>query len=193
MKHALIVVDVQNDFCEGGALAVAGGDDVAKQVGLMLNNQRGGYDKVVSTQDWHVSPGTHFALPGEAPNYSTTWPVHCLAGTPGAELHEAILGFRFDASFRKGRFAASYSGFDGRWLGLYMEEWLKRRGVGKVDIVGIATDYCVKATALDAVAAGFDTRVIVPLTAGVDRDSTYAALRTMELAGVKVARGARVL
>lgn len=181
MTNALIVVDVQNDFCEGGALAVDGGDQVANRIAQSLVPQT--YDFCVSTQDWHVDPGHHFSA---TPNYDTTWPAHCVAGTEGAELNPRLETVRFDANFRKGRFTAAYSGFEGRWLGLTLEEWLRRRKVDQVDIVGIATDYCVKATAIDAAKLGFSPRVLVPYTAGVAPATTADALEEMAAFGVRV-------
>ncbi|RZS90248.1 nicotinamidase/pyrazinamidase [Motilibacter rhizosphaerae] len=186
MTRALIVVDVQNDFTEGGSLPVTGGAAVATAVGDYARAARAAYAAVVTTQDWHVDPGSHFAA---EPDYVTTWPVHCVAGTPGAELHPGLgEGFPADVAVRKGERAAAYSGFEAVTPeGEPLARWLGRHGVDEVDVVGIATDHCVRATALDAVAAGLRTRVLLPLTAGVSAATTDAALVVLRDAGVEVA------
>ena len=161
MAKALIVVDVQKDFCEGGSLAVAGGNAVAEGVRAYVRQGAGGADFVVATRDYHVDPGAHF---GE-------WPVHCRVGTEGAEFHPAVAGLPFDAEFRKGEHAAAYSGFEGvdaAGSGQDLEQWLRTRGVTEVDVCGLATDYCVGATARDAEAAGFGTRILLELSAAVN-------------------------
>jgi nicotinamidase/pyrazinamidase len=160
MAKALIVVDVQKDFCEGGSLAVAGGNAVAEGVRDYVRDGAGGADFVVATRDYHVDPGAHF---GE-------WPVHCKVGTEGAEFHPAVANLPFDAEFRKGEHAAAYSGFEGvdaSGSGHGLEQWLKSRGVTEVDVCGLATDYCVGATAKDAEDAGFTTRILLDLSAAV--------------------------
>ena len=186
MTRALIVVDVQNDFCEGGSLAVAGGAAVAAAItGHILS---AGYDHVVATRDHHVDPGGHFA---EHPDFLETWPAHCVVGTGGVELHPALHREPLEAVFDKGEFAAAYSGFEGRTSGdeapgVPLADWLRERGVDAVDVVGIATDHCVRATALDAVGNGFATRVLLHLTAGVSEASTDAALDQLRTAGVEL-------
>ncbi len=190
--RALIVVDVQNDFCEGGTLAVAGGAAVAAGIAEYVAARRGEYAAVVATADWHEDPGTHFARPPEQPNYVDTWPAHCVAGTPGADFHPAVAPTLRDADavFRKGRRSAAYSGFEGttteagREVGL--GEWLADCGVREVDVVGIATDHCVRATALDAAAAGLRTRVLLDLTAAVSPETTGVALARLREAGVEL-------
>jgi len=183
--RALLVVDVQNDFCEGGSLAVAGGSEVAARVTRLLEGETAGdYVTIVATRDHHVDPGRHFSA---EPDYVDTWPQHCVAGTRGAEFHPALRSDRFDAVFDKGERAAAYSGFEGvddRGTGL--AEWLTTHGVTEVDIVGIATDHCVKATALDAVGLGWHTRVLLGLTAGVAPQTVEAALQQMREAGVEL-------
>jgi nicotinamidase/pyrazinamidase len=182
MGRALLVVDVQNDFCEGGSLAVAGGAEVAAAISELL--ARGGYDTVVATKDHHVDPGGHFA---DAPDFVDTWPPHCVAGTPGEDFHPALDTSAMQAVFRKGEHAAAYSGFegvteeDGRAVPL--ADWLDAHDVDAVDICGIATDHCVVATALDARAAGLQARVLLDLTAGVLEDTTRRALTEMHAAG----------
>jgi nicotinamidase/pyrazinamidase len=181
VRRALLVVDVQNDFCEGGSLAVAGGAAVAAAISEHVRS--GGYAHVVATRDHHVDPGGHFA---EQPDYLETWPAHCVAGTGGAELHPSLDREPIEAVFDKGEYAAAYSGFEGRAGSVQLADWLRERGVDAVDVVGIATDHCVRATALDAVAAGFDTRVLLSLTAGVAEASTDAALDQLRTAGVEL-------
>jgi nicotinamidase/pyrazinamidase len=191
--RALLIVDVQNDFCEGGSLAVAGGTSVVGSINALLAGDSRGdgaiseqgvrYDHVVATQDHHIDPGGHFS---EHPDYSSSWPRHCVAGTPGADFHPDLHTAGIEAVFRKGAYGAAYSGFEGAADGVVLADWLRARGVDEVDIVGIATDYCVRATALDAARAGFDTRVLVDLTAGVSPDSTAAALAEMRGAGVEL-------
>jgi nicotinamidase/pyrazinamidase len=181
MTRALIVVDVQNDFCEGGSLAVAGGAAVAAAISEHV--AAGGYDHVVATRDHHVDPGAHFS---EAPDFVDSWPRHCVAGTDGLELHPALDRGPIEAVFDKGHFAAAYSGFEGATEDAELAAWLRARGVDAVDVVGIATDHCVRATALDAVAEGFTTRVLLHLTAGVSEATTAAALDQLRGAGVQL-------
>ena len=183
MSRALVVVDVQNDFCEGGSLAVAGGAAVAAAISAYTRSAAGEYAHVVATRDHHIDPGGHFA---EHPDYLETWPAHCVVGTGGVELHPGLAREPIEAVFDKGEHAAAYSGFEGAAGGVRLAEWLRSRGVDAVDVVGIATDHCVRATALDAVAAGFATRVLLPLTAGVAAASTEAALEQLRTAGVQL-------
>jgi nicotinamidase/pyrazinamidase len=182
--RALIVVDVQNDFCEGGSLAVAGGTEVARSITELLAHH--GYDHVVATKDYHIDPGTHFS---ENPDYKDSWPPHCVVGTPGVDFHPAFDPTAVEAVFHKGHHSAAYSGFEGAHSddGTTLADWLRARDVDAVDVVGIATDYCVKATAADAVAAGFTTRVLVNLTAGVSPTSTAEAVDALRAAGVAIA------
>jgi nicotinamidase/pyrazinamidase len=181
MIRALIVVDVQNDFCEGGSLAVAGGAAVAAAISAHIRIAP--YQHVVATRDHHVDPGHHFA---EQPDFLETWPAHCVVGTGGVELHPALDRGPLEAVFDKGEFAAAYSGFEGAADGVPLADWLRERAVDAVDVVGIATDHCVRATALDAAGFGFATRVLLPLTAGVDPSTTEAALEQLRAAGVEL-------
>ena len=158
-RRALIVVDVQNDFCEGGSLPVTGGAAVARAVTDFLHAEGPQYAAVVGTRDWHVDPGPHFA---PEPDFVDNWPVHCVAGTPGAESHPALDTSAVQAWFTKGEHGAAYSGFEG------------------------ATDHCVRATALDAVLAGLHTRVLLDLTAGVAPATTEAALVSLQAAGAEL-------
>ncbi len=183
MTRALVVVDVQNDFCEGGSLAVAGGAAVAAAITDHMRTSAGDYAHVVATRDHHVDPGGHFA---EQPDYLDTWPAHCVAGTAGAELHPELDRRPLEAVFDKGEHAAAYSGFEGRAGGVPLADWLRSAGVDAVDIAGIATDHCVRATALDAVGNGFAARVLLHLTAGVAEASTEAALEQLRSAGVEL-------
>ncbi|MER8044257.1 isochorismatase family protein [Streptomyces sp. NPDC094032] len=187
MHRALIVVDVQNDFCEGGSLAVAGGADVAAAVTDLVGQAAGAaYRHVVATRDHHIDPGAHFS---EHPDYVDSWPRHCVAGTEGVGFHPnfapAVASGAVDAVFDKGAYAAAYSGFEGRdENGETLAEWLRERQVTEVDVVGIATDHCVRATALDAAREGFRTQVLLDLTAGVARETTERALTELRAAGV---------
>jgi nicotinamidase/pyrazinamidase len=184
MSRALVVVDVQNDFCEGGSLAVAGGAAVAAAITQHVRTAGDAYAHVVATRDHHVDPGDHFA---EHPDYVETWPPHCVVGTDGVKLHPALDRRPIEAVFDKGEHAAAYSGFEGRAaLGVSLADWLRSHDVDAVDLVGIATDHCVRATALDAVANGFSTRVLLHLTAGVAEASTEAALEQLRAAGVEL-------
>lgn len=193
MRRALIIVDVQNDFCEGGSMGVDGGGAVAASITEHVGADRSGgrYEVVVATKDWHVDPGDHFAAEGTDPNFTDTWPPHCVADTVGAEFHEAMTA-PVDETFLKGRTTASYTGFDGgasadesQLLG----DWLRSRGIEAVDVVGLATDYCVKATAVDAHSAGFDTSVLVDHCAGVAPETTVSALQEMAAAGIALIAG----
>ena len=185
MARALIVVDVQNDFCEGGSLAVAGGAAVAASVTRLLAGDHG-YDLVVATRDHHIDPGGHFSA---APDYVDSWPPHCVAGTPGADFHPDLAWRDFAGVFDKGEYAAAYSGFEGRDHaagGVPLADFLRDRGVGELDVCGIATDHCVRATALDAARLGFDTTVLLPLTAAVAPGRVGEVVQEFARAGVRV-------
>jgi len=181
VTRALIIVDVQNDFCEGGSLAVAGGAGVAEAISNVLREQPERWDHVVATKDYHIDPGEHFH---EQPDFVTRWPAHCRAGTSGADFHPSLDTDRIEAVFLKGHYSAAYSGFEGKAGSIGLAAWLRMHDVDAVDVVGIATDHCVRATALDAAAEGFDTSVLLDLTAGVARDSTARALAELREAGV---------
>jgi nicotinamidase/pyrazinamidase len=190
MGRALIIVDVQNDFCEGGSLAVTGGAAVARAVSRLLDAPTHRWDHVVATKDYHVDPGAHF---GDPPDYVNSWPRHCVVGTPGSEFHPELRTERVEAVFHKGEHAAAYSGFEGHTDGGEpLADWLRRHGVDAVDVVGIATDHCVRATALDAAAGGFRTTVLLDLTAGVAAPTTEAAVAQLAAAGVDL-RGTPVV
>ena len=203
MRTALIVVDVQNDFCEGGSLAVDGGSDVAAAISEHIEQHHGDYEAIVGTLDWHISPGSHFS---EDPDFRTSWPVHCVAETEGADTHDEFETDRIEAWFRKGEYEAAYSGFEGVLapetstpLGaveeddeaedeepIGLDDWLRDREIEAVDIVGLAADHCVRATALDAADAGYETRVLLPLTAPGAAESGERAVEELEAAGAEV-------
>ena len=176
MARALIVVDVQNDFCEGGSLPVTGGARVAAGIHDLLQrwhshaDDRPAYDVVVATKDHHVDPGHHWSV---KPDFAESWPVHCKVGSEGAGFHPN---------------QAAYSGFEGRTAtGEPLADWLRARNVVEVDVCGIATDHCVRATALDSAQEGFTTRVLTALCAGVAEETTAAAITAMSSAGVQIA------
>jgi len=181
--RALIIVDVQNDFCEGGSLPVTGGAAVAAGISALLRAEPDRWDHIVATKDFHIDPGAHF---GDPPDYVDSWPVHCVSGTPGADFHPELDTERIEAVFHKGAHAAAYSGFEGTAGGIGLAAWLRMRSVSAVELVGIATDHCVRATALDAAGEGFTATVLLDLTAGVARPTTDAALVELREAGVSL-------
>jgi nicotinamidase/pyrazinamidase len=191
MKQALIVVDVQNDFCEGGSLPVTGGAQVASDIAALLHHwtrqdpKAPAYDVVVATRDHHIDPGAHWS---REPDFVDSWPVHCEVGTDGEAFHPNLDPQPFDAVFLKGEHQAAYSGFEGKDRdGASLVDWLRGHEVERVDVCGLATDYCVRATALDAVKSGFSTRLLLDLCAGVAPESTESAITEMRDAGVEVA------
>ena len=182
MSTALIVVDVQNDFCEGGSLAVEGGAEVAGDVAELIAS--GTYATVVATRDHHVDPGSHFS---DTPDFVDSWPPHCVVGTPGEDFHAPLTEDLFAAIFFKGEYEAAYSGFEGADVdGVGLAAWLRERGVTEVDVCGIATDYCVRATALDAAREGFRVRVLEGLTAAVSGDNLARVRQDFDEAGVSL-------
>ena len=213
MSRALIIVDVQNDFCEGGALPVGGGAAVAGAISEYVESHHGQFDHIVATQDWHIDPGPHFS---ESPDFKDSWPPHCIAGSPGAELHPDLDTEHIQAYFHKGQYAAAYSGFEGLLApedavptgerkpgalpappdpspgdedyapeedSIGLDDWLQSHDVEDVVVVGLATDHCVMATSLDAVQAGYSVTVIKRLTAGI-ADDLDDTYAEMELGGV---------
>lgn len=228
MSRALIIVDVQNDFCEGGTLPVEGGAELAGAISEYVDAHHGQFDHIVATQDWHIDPGAHFS---ENPDFTESWPRHCVAGTRGAELHPDLDTEYIQAYFRKGQFTAAYSGFEGLLApddavptgdrkpgampvsagaagrsedggagqagasggeeteaedAIGLDDWLQSHDVEDVVVVGIATDHCVKATALDGVQAGYSVTVLRDLTVAV-ADDPEDAIAEMELGGVDIA------
>lgn len=186
MRRALIVVDVQKDFCEGGSIPVKGGADRAAAIADLVRRADGQYAFIVATRDHHIDPGTHFS---ENPDFQDSFPVHCVVGSDGGEFHSGFAPVvdagHVDEVVFKGAHSASKSGFEGFTQdGTALADWLKARNVTHLDVVGIATDHCVKATALDGVRAGFTVRVLLDYTAGVAADSTRTALDELRRAGV---------
>lgn len=175
---ALIVVDVQNDFCEGGSLAVEGGNEVARKIHEYVAKHGDEYTHVVYTKDWHRGNhdnGGHIAIPPAQPDYIDSWPAHCIVGTPGADFHPAVAEIGTEGlTFKKGYGVPSYSGFEGAHEDLYLEEFLYGKAES-VDVVGLAADYCVRATALDAIKAGFRATVLTDLTAGIHKSPEEVA------------------
>jgi nicotinamidase/pyrazinamidase len=177
---SLLVVDVQNDFCEGGSLAVAGGAAVAATISALIATAD--YEVVAATRDAHRDPHEHFSA---NPDFVDSWPPHCRIGTPGAELHPNLDTQRIDAVFDKGEWQAAYSGFEGHDRnGTSLADWLRHHHVDTVDIVGIATDHCVRATALDAARENLATNVLLDYTAGVSPATVESAIAEMQAAGV---------
>jgi len=184
MNTALVIVDVQHDFCEGGSLAVEGGAAVAAGISDWMREHADDYDLIVATRDHHVDPGEHFS---DDPDFAESWPPHCVAGTPGASFHHDLDVGPIEIVVSKGEHEAAYSGFEGVTPdGRSLRRLLEDRGIEAVDIVGIATDYCVRATALDAAAAGYSTTVLLDLTAGVAEQTSEAAVADMLDASVDV-------
>lgn len=183
MKTALIVVDVQNDFTEGGALPVSGGATLASRIARYAVDMP--FDFVVTTQDMHLDPGSHFS---DEPNFVTTWPRHCVLGTRGADLRKELDSVDFDAHFVKGKFSAAYSGFEAvdtiasKPLGM----WLTERAVTKVTVVGIATDHCVAATVIDALLEELEVTVPLELTVPVSEQGGIKAVKEMRAAGARI-------
>lgn len=201
MVKALIVVDVQPTFCEGGELGVAGGNAVAGRIADYVNRHRSEYAYIATTQDWHIEPGPHFS---DAPDYADTWPPHGVAGTEHAELHPDIRALRISHHFKKGQYSAAYSGFEGiednsdhlqsrdevdaaRSAGRTLTNALQATGANQVDVVGIAESHCVKETALDAAQLGYEVTVFGDLTVPVSEKQGAEARETMRDAGITIA------
>lgn len=186
MSQALILVDVQKDFCPGGSLATERGDEVAGKIGAYQLSHADDYTAVIATQDWHIDPGSHFS---ETPDFRETWPVHCVADSAGAAMHEKVRTDLIDEYFRKGQYTAAYSGFEGHAASddkTTMQTWLQDRGITTVDIAGIATDHCVRATVLDALKTGFQVRILTGMCSAVGIESGDAALEEMHAAGAEL-------
>jgi nicotinamidase/pyrazinamidase len=180
--RALVIVDVQNDFCEGGSLAVPGGAEVARAISRYLKSAE--YDHVVASRDFHIDPGRHFSA---EPDFVNSWPRHCVVGTGGAAFHPDLDTSHIETVFSKGAHEAAYSAFDGLdEAGTPLAAWLRGREVDELDVVGIATDYCVRATTISAAREGFRTRVLLGLTAGVDPTTTAESIDAIRAAGAQV-------
>ncbi|MGC2939192.1 MULTISPECIES: isochorismatase family protein [unclassified Brevibacterium] len=188
MVKALLIVDVQNDFTEGGALGVTGGDRVAEGITRHLAAHASDYDAVIASRDWHDADndnGGHFS---DSPDFVDTWPVHCVAGTSGAEFDPLLDTTPITHEVRKGQGKPDYSAFQGTTeTGSRLGELLDELTITEVDVVGIATDHCVRASALDALDSGVQVRVLTDLVAGVGEDSSRAALAEVEKAGADLA------
>ncbi|WP_221586377.1 isochorismatase family protein [Microbacterium sp. G2-8] len=187
MSRALLIVDVQNDFTEDGALAVAGGDAVAVGVTRLLTARARDYAAIIASRDWHdpdSDNGGHFS---ESPDYVDTWPVHCVARTPGAEYDPWFDSAAVTHHVKKGQGVPAYSMFEGATDdGSTVPQILDDEGITEVDVVGIATDHCVLASARDALAAGRRVRVFTDLIAGVGPDTSSAALDQLVAAGAEL-------
>lgn len=191
MTKALFIIDVQNDFCEGGSLAVQGGAAVAAGITEHLKAHGSDYDVVIASRDWHDAGndnGGHFAPAGQSPDYVNNWPVHCVSGTHGAEYHSNLDSSMMNFHIIKGMGKPSYSIFEGETPeGKSLPALLSELKVSQIDVVGLATDYCVLASSLDAKTAGFEVTVIKDLIAGVAEESSTAALERLSSVGCKVA------
>lgn len=191
MTRALLIVDVQNDFTEGGALAVAGGDGVASAVSAYLAAHADDYDVIVASRDWHDADGDNGGHFADEPDFADTWPPHCVAGTVGAEYDPLLVTDAITHHVRKGQGVAAYSMFEGMTDdGATVAEVLGERGVLTADVVGIATDHCVRASALDAIAHGVHVRILTDLVAGVGVESSEAALAELAHAGAELVSSA---
>lgn len=192
MSRALLIVDVQNDFTEGGALAVIGGDAVASAVSEFLAAHAAEYDVIVASRDWHDADGDNGGHFAEKPDFRGTWPVHCVAGTPGAEYDPLLATDAVTHHVRKGQGVPAYSMFEGvAEDGVTVAAVLSEHGVLMADVVGLATDHCVRASTLDAVAHGVHVRVITDLVAGVAADTSERALAELAHAGAELIESAQ--
>ncbi|WP_154097435.1 isochorismatase family protein [Microbacterium testaceum] len=191
MTRALFIVDVQNDFTEHGALGVEGGDAVAERISRFLERHAGEYAVIVASRDWHHGDddnGGHFS---STPDFVDSWPVHCVGGTPGADYDEFFDTSRVTHHLKKGQGKPAYSLFEGvSDEGETAAQILEAHGIRDIDLVGIATDYCVRASTLDALAAGRGVRVFTDLIAGVHPDSSATALAELEAAGARLTQSA---
>jgi nicotinamidase/pyrazinamidase len=188
MSRALLIVDIQNDFTEGGALAVAGGDAVASAVSAFLEAHAADYDVIVASRDWHDAIGDNGGHFAQEPDYVDTWPAHCVAGPEGAEYDPLLMTDAVTHHVRKGQGKPAYSMFEGVTdAGETVGAVLTQAGVLSADVVGIATDHCVRASALDALAHGVRVRVLTDLVAGVAPEPSSAALAELAHAGADLA------
>ena len=188
--RALLIVDVQNDFVEGGSLGVDGGRAVAARISDHLAAHAGDYALVVASRDWHdagSSNGGHFHEPGQEPDFSTTWPAHCVSTDSGSDYAPGLDTSRITHHVRKGMGVPAYSAFEGVLDdGRPLADLLREHDVTELDVVGIATDYCVRASTLDARAHGFVVRVLDGMHAGVAPDTSAAAVVEMTAAGAEM-------
>jgi len=179
-RKALIVVDVQNDFCPGGSLAVANGDEVVAPLNKLMKEFLDRGEPVFKTRDWHTAQAKHFAA------YGGTWPIHCVQSTPGAEFHKDLIDDPRIKIISKGidESADGYSGFDGTNLA----QLLREQDVKEVWVGGLATDYCVKATVLDALTAGFEVKALADamLPVNLKPGDGEKAIEEMRNAGAEI-------
>lgn len=204
-SKALIIVDVQPTFCEGGELGVAGGSAVADRIAQYVNMHRNDYTYIATTQDWHIEPGSHFS---EHPDFVDSWPKHGLAGTANAELMPQIAALELSHHFKKGQYASAYSGFEGiedntaniqtreefaamQQEGRTLARSLQDAGVDHVDVVGLAESHCVKETALDARKLGYAVTVFEDMTEPVSENQGIEARNEMTEAGIELGKGIR--
>lgn len=193
MSRALLIVDIQNDFTEGGALAVAGGDAVASAVSALLAERAGDYDVIIASRDWHDSEGDNGGHFAESPDFVDTWPVHCVAGSDGADYDPLLVTDAVTHHVHKGQGRPAYSMFEGATVaGETVGAILTAAGALSADVVGIATDHCVRASALDAIAHGVQVRVFTDLIAGVGAESSEAALAELAHAGAELTESGAV-
>ncbi|PRB11819.1 isochorismatase family protein [Microbacterium sp. MYb62] len=191
MSRALLIVDVQNDFTEGGALAVSGGDAVAAAVTTFLAAHATDYTVIVASRDWHDPDGDNGGHFAETPDFVDSWPVHCFAGTEGAEYDPLLVTDAVTHHIRKGQGMPAYSMFEGTTdAGETVGTILTAAGVLSADIVGIATDHCVRASALDAIAHGVHVRIVTDLVAGVAPEPSERALAELVHAGAELVESA---
>ena len=187
MNTALLIVDVQNDFCPGGALATARGDEVASKIAELIStpdSRPREYERIVATQDWHIDPGAHFS---DAPDFVDSWPVHCLADSYGSQIRGPVDTGLIDQLFKKGHYSAAYSGFEGvNGEEQSLADWLRGQEITHLDVCGIATDHCVRATVLDALKEGFAVRVLRSMCSPVDDKRGADALQEMVDAGAEL-------
>lgn len=183
MSRALIIVDVQPTFCEGGELGVEGGNAVAQRIAVFVSSHPDTYDLIATTQDWHIDPGAHFS---DEPDFVDSWPPHGVAGTPNAEVHQALSDVPVDIAVKKGQYEAAYSGFEGvADDGTTLADALHHAGIADVDVVGLAESHCVCDTAIDAVREQFTVRVFSDLTAPVSEELGVKARERMNDEGVQ--------
>jgi nicotinamidase/pyrazinamidase len=187
MSKALFIVDVQNDFTEGGALGVDGGDAVAERISRYLSGHGEEYSLIIASRDWHDADndnGGHF---GKEPDFADSWPIHCVSGTAGAEYDPGLDTSMVTHHVKKGQGRPAYSLFEGTTeQGETVSQLLSTFGVVDVDVAGIATDYCVRASALDAIEHGRHVRILTDLIAGVANESSDAALAELAHAGAEL-------
>jgi len=187
MSRALLIVDVQNDFTEGGALAVAGGDAVATAVTTFLAAHAADYQVIIASRDWHDADGDNGGHFAETPDFVDSWPVHCVADTDGAAYDPLLVTTSVTHHVRKGQGRPAYSMFEGETeAGETVGAILTAAGVLSADVVGIATDHCVRASALDAIAHGVRVRILTDLVAGVAQEPSEAALAELVHAGAEL-------